>query len=224
MLMVQCIGGFTQTEDEWNGVMQIKERLLSELDEYSALSVRVSFKPWNAEWGRIAKRMHLLRNRYSRERFVVVVCAYSWGAGNGLKKLADQLARYDIEIEVVVMSDGVYHSWWLPKSLWFLEVRALFGLAIRLPTNVKAVHGFAQTESRPRGVKPTGNGKILSWTEVVRPHAEMDDLPEWHDKCASVALVAAKLAVGTPQSVPANAPPSLALESRLAPPKEAGPE
>lgn len=220
MLIVQCIGGFTQREGTWNGVLQLKERLLSELDEYSGLSVRVRFDPWSANWKQIARQMHLLRNQYAREPFVIVGCAFSWGAGNGIKRFAAALDRYGLEIEVAVLADGVFHSW-LPRPLWFLELRAWLGMTrIKLPPNVRAMHGFYQRIGRPWGLEPSGNGQRLSWTELRLPHVEVDDAVEWHDKCATVCLAAARLAVGAAQNVPADAPRTLALESRLAPPKQ----
>jgi len=220
MLIVQCIGGFTQSEGTWNGVLQLKERLLSELDEYSGLAARVRFDPWSANWQQIARQMHLLRNYYTRERFVIVACAYSWGAGNGLKRFAAALDRYGLEIEVAILADGVFHSW-LPRSLWFLEFRGLCGLSrIRLPSNVRAMHGFYQRVGRPWGLKPEGNGKCLSWTQLRLPHVEVDDSHEWHDQCAQSVRAAVRLAVGAARNVPDEAPRTAALESRLAPPKE----
>src|SRR3972149_10563707 len=106
MLLVPIISGFTQTDGEWTGCDELREIILAETDNYSAMSVRPRVYRWADPWRRIARDMHLIRWRYHREPFAVVACAYSFGAGYGLVKLAKNLKRYGIGIDTAGISDG----------------------------------------------------------------------------------------------------------------------
>lgn len=218
MLEIPIISGFTQRDGEWNGCHELREIILAETDDYSALSVRPRLYRWNDPWKHIARQMHLERLRYKHEPFGVVVFAYSFGAGNGLVRLAKQLKRYGIGIEAAVVSDGVFHSW-LPPELWFLEARALLGLArIRLPPSIARLIAFHQTVSRPMGLRPKASESQLSnadWRQLEYPHVEMDDAPEWHAECVRVAIEATDKFVHRPASVPVGAPQSEATVSRI---------
>jgi pimeloyl-ACP methyl ester carboxylesterase len=221
MLTCQLISGFTQTQEQWNGVQELREKLLSELDDYSSLSVRVRLDTWNANWYEIARQLYMLRERYPEEPFVVVVFAYSWGCGHGLVKLAKYLDRFGVDIQKAVLSDPVYRH-------WFLKWRALMGDArIRVPNNVLSMEGFYQTTDKPAGRLPVSDLiKCEPWTKLRLPHAEMDDARAWRLRCVEVAKEQALLAVGAPSNVPARAPVSVATvgmqrtESSLAAPRE----
>ena len=175
MLIVQLISGFTQTEETWNGVQELREKILAETDDYSALAVRVRLDTWNADWKAIARQIYMLRQRYHREPFVVLAFCYSWGVGNGLVKLAKQLDRYGVDVAHAVVSDGVYrHGFTLGN--W----RVILGDArIRLPANVKAIEGFYQETSYPMGRRPiAGDIEATPWTKIRAPHVELDDAIE----------------------------------------------
>lgn len=212
MILFDVIGGFTQTEETNNGCIELCEKLRSNLDEYSQLSVRVRFHEWNSNWYSSARYAHLLRLRYPRpEPFGIVAFAYSWGCGNGLVKYAKALKRFNLRIETVVLCDPIYRHWY-PWGNW----RALVGgYWITLPPNVLSYYGFYQRVSRPHGVKPRGDAVCLGWEEINYEHVECDDSPEWHDKCIAVAIEEAKQFVRRTNSVPDTAPQSSALESRL---------
>lgn len=211
MLVVQLISGYTQTEATWNGVQELREKLLSELDEYSALSVRVRLDIWHANWRAVARQLYMLKQRYHRDPFAVIVFAYSWGVGNGLARLAKQLDRFGIDIDHAVIADGVYRHW-LTVGNW----RAILGDArIVLPANVKRIEGFYQETSYPMGRRPvSGSAHCEPWTKLRVPHVEMDDANEWHDRCLAVASEQARLHVGSVRSVPKNSPESVATEVR----------
>lgn len=215
MLTLQIISGFTQREGAWNGCSELKEKLLAELDQYSPLSVRIRLDPWNANWKYIAREMHLLRLRYPREPFVVGAFAYSWGVGYGLKKLSAQLGRFGIPVNTAVTSDGIYHSW-LPGALqWAGNWRAMLGRAAINLKNVQQLHGFHQEVSRPMGQRPSlKQGEVVSWEPLIYPHVEMDDAPEWHQRCIEVANELVAKIVRQPESVPIGAPLSEAVEKR----------
>jgi hypothetical protein len=218
MLEIPIISGFTQSDKNWNGCHELREIVLSELDRYSGLSVRPRLYRWNENFAHIARQIHLRRLRYHREPFGVICFAYSFGAGNGLVKLAKQLKRYGIEIDTAVLSDGVYHSW-LPTSLWFLELRALLGLSrIRIPPSVQKVIAFHQEVSRPMGKLPIASPVQLNverdWRQLELPHVEMDDALEFHAECVQVAADAATRFVRQPGAIPIGAPESEATEIR----------
>jgi hypothetical protein len=208
MLVCQLISGYTQSDENWNGVHELREKLLSELDNYSSLSVRIRLDTWNSNWRGIARQLYMLRERYDEEPFAVVVFAYSWGVGHGLVKLAKYLNRYGVNIDHAVLSDGIYRHWFSAGN-W----RVLVGKPpILLPPNIIRVDGFYQETSWPSGVKPVG--PIEHWELVQLPHIEMDDSKKWHTRCIQVAKQAALTAVGSPHDVPASAPISQAVVTR----------
>lgn len=210
MLIVQLISGFTQSEENWNGVQELREKLLSELDDYSSLSVRVRLDVWNAHWYAIARQMYMLRERYPQEPFAVVAFAYSWGVGNGLVKLAKNLDRFGVDIAHAVVSDPVYRHWFSLGN-W----RALLGDSrIAIPANVLRIEGFHQETNIPQGRRPMSDRLTCEpWTLLRRPHAEMDDARPWWERCVEVAKEQAAKAVGSPANVPATAPVSVATDS-----------
>lgn len=208
MLIVQLISGFTQTEEQWNGVQELREKLLAELDDYSAISVRIRLGEWKDNWKAAARQLYMLRERYPDEPFVVLVFAYSWGVGNGLVNFAAYLDRFGVDIAKAVVSDPVYRHWFTPKN-W----RVLYGDArITLPKNVLAIEGYYQETNKPMGRMPVSDvAKCEPWIRVRLPHAEMDDSRLWRQRCIQVAKEYAKLAVGSPANVPAAAPDSVAM-------------
>lgn len=217
MLIVQLISGFTQSEETWNGVQELREKLLSELDDYSSLSVRIRLDVWNSNWKAIARQFYMVRERYACEPFVVVAFCYSWGVGHGLVRLAKRLDRYGIDVEKAVVSDPVYRHWAWPGN-W----RALYGDSrIVLPANVLSIEGYYQTTNRPAGRLPVSEKATCDpWTKLRLGHQEMDDARPWHRRCIEVAKEAAVKSVGTVSSVPAAAPASAALDTRIS----SGPE
>lgn len=205
MLIVQLISGFTQTEENWNGVHELREKLLAELDDYSSLSVRVRLGEWHDNWYAAARQVYMLRERYPDEPFVVVCFAYSWGVGNGLTKFAKYLDRFGVDIAHAVVSDPVYRHWFTPGN-W----RAMWGdRRIAIPSNVHRIEGFHQRTDLPHGRQPMGDHvRCDPWILLRRPHAEMDDARPWWARCIEVAKQQAELSVGSPQNVPASAPKS----------------
>lgn len=209
-VFIENIAGFTQNEGS-NGIVDLYERLLAELDEYSGLSVRVRFRRWNENWRAIARNYHVLRLRYpAPEPFIIVVNAYSYGVGHGLVWLASQLNRYGIDIELANSCDGVYCHW-LPLGWW----RAMIGgFRIKLPENIKEYHGFYQRKNRPQGYEPVGSQQ-LSWTQLFVEHEWMDDETQWHKHCIRTAKdVCDKWLHGT-RDLPSGAPISDATVRRL---------
>jgi len=216
VLIIQTISGFTQHQGEWNGVQELRELVLSNLDAYSPLSVRVWYAPHNDNWEHRARQIYMLRERYrgSGDPFAVIVFAYSWGVGEGLRQLALHLARYEISIRHAVICDGVYKHW-LFAGNW----RALFGDTRIHLKNVDLVDGFYQNVNKPHGREPfVDGGDLGSWNEIHLPHEEMDSAYQWHNRCVEVAKRWVDIIVPNVTDVPENSP-GPAFESRLAPPK-----
>lgn len=223
MLIVQIISGFTQSEEQWDGTQELREKILAELDDYSSLSVRVRHSVWNDNHKATARQLYMLRERYPEEPFVVVVFAYSWGCGNGLVKLAKYLDRFGVDIAKAVLSDPVYRHWFSLGN-W----RVLTGDArIKIPNNVLSLEGYYQETSIPMGREPVSDLiKCDPWIKLRLPHAEMDDARAWRLRCVEVAKEQAAIAVGAASNVPASAPVSVATvemqrtESSLAHPRD----
>lgn len=212
MFFCENIAGFTQDESS-NGNIELHEKLLAALDDYSPLSVRVRYRRHNENWKAIALNYHYMRRRYYNEPFIIQVNAYSYGAGHGLTRLAKQLQRYNIKVNIANICDGVYYHWH-PLGWW----RALIGNSrIKLPNNVEKFHAFYQRKNTPHGRPLDYNPAMtqaLSWTELFVEHEWMDDDLEWHNHCITVAKEYAKKGVVSKQHIPANAPKTAATEMR----------
>jgi hypothetical protein len=221
MLIVPVIGGFTQHEGNWDGSQELRELLLAEVRDYSPIAVRIFYKRWKEDWKDVARQMHLWRLRYYPEPVGVMACAYSWGVGNGLYNLAKNLARYGINVNVAVCCDGIYlHPWLSYITQW----RAFCdSYTIKLPKNVLQVHGFYQRVDWPHGLNLCEEDRCGSWTELVYPHVEMDDAPEYHAKCLEVLRDQVKKFVGGKADEPATAPQPETVEAKAAEKQEAKP-
>lgn len=210
MLFVECISGFTQNEENWNGIQELREKILAETDDYSALAVRVRYHRWCDDWFQIARSYQYLKLRYpDPEPFVIIVVAYSYGVGHGLVQFAKQLRRYNLFIREAVICDGIYCHWH-PLGWW----RAIVGKTITLPDNITAYQGFYQKQSTPSGLQPRGSN-CLSWQELHVDHVWMDDTPEFHNKAIQVIKNAAGMAVPSKKLIPIGAPATEATDSRL---------
>lgn len=213
MLTIQLISGYQQTEQNWNGVMELREKLISELDNYSTLAVRIRYSEWNADWKAAARHLYMLRERYPADQpFVVIAFCYSWGVGNGLVRFAKRCDYFGIDIAHAVISDGIYRHWFSPGN-WRV---ALGDHRIMLPHNVLKIEGFHQETSIPMGKLPVSDRATANpWIKLRLPHIEMDDARPWHNRCIEVAKECVADVVGSPRNVPEQAPPSEAVESRV---------
>ena len=212
MLIIENIGGFRQGDNRWHGTKDMHELVLAQLDDYSALSVRIHYRSWNSNWKAIATDTKLLKNRYWHEPFGIVVNCFSYGAGWGLRRYAHYLLRSNLQIACAVISDGILRPW--TKLLAWQSIIGRY--PIHLPDNILTYHGFYQDVSRPSGVQPVGNAKCLSWENLHVEHILMDDEPQWHARCVEVAKDHAKLFVQSRSAVPVGAPESEAIELRTA--------
>jgi hypothetical protein len=211
MLNIRIIGGYTQTEGRETGCFKLEEKLLATLDDYSPLSVRVRFSPWNDNWKDVAARLNALKEKYEADPFGLVVCAYSWGVGHGLVKLAKALTPYGITVDAAVTSDGIYRHWFSPGN-WRV---AIGDSRIHFPDNVMETTPFRQTQSIPAGRGIATTQQMFPTTTLRYSHELMDDAPEWHRKC--IQVVKEKLAIFVPSKadVPINAPVTPATEKRI---------
>ncbi len=215
MFIFKIISGFTQNPGHWNGSLNLREKVLSHLDDYSSLSIRVDYHTWHEDWKHNARQTMLLRDIYAEngEPFGVGIAAYSYGVGFGAKWYIHYLKEYGINVDCGVFADGIIHAGWHIR--WW---RALVGgYPIEFGDNLLAYHGFHQSVSRPMGCRPmtAPNTKCLSWNEVQLPHERMDDSVEWHKKSIQVAKELARKFVPHKNVGPRGCPPSPAQENRL---------
>ena len=216
MLFVENISGFTQDVSD-NGIIELHEKILASMDDYSPLAVRVRARRHNENWKAIALNYHMLRRKYPEpEPFVIVVNAYSYGVGHGLTRFARQLNRYGLRINHATLCDGVYYHWH-PLGWW----RALIGNSrVQIPNNVDQFYAFYQRKNIPQGRQPMFNEvttKRLGWEELHVEHQWMDDEIQWHNYCIKTVKELARRAVrGGSNSVPTGSPETAATESRLA--------
>ena len=174
-----CITGFLQRLYTPNGV----ERLWMKLRENEGPNCCVSLLPWDTDWRGFAE--HVLRTGPPYQSTIEIkVAAYSWGAGYGFIKLAQQLNKRGIGIKTAVLSDPVYRNVWaLWRSLWS---PILGEPKIYIPSNVDEVYYFRQREFRPYGCQCVAEDmdctKIVDCGLLQAPHIWMDEAEPFHRK------------------------------------------
>lgn len=119
---------------------------------------------------------------------LVCIFAYSWGCGYGFVRLAEALGDLGIGVRAAVLCDPVYHG----LARWrALIPRTLFRrIRIRIPANVDEVHWFRQLQTKPAGhdLKATSRyTRIHDPVVLDSPHTEMDNRPEFRERCLHVA-------------------------------------
>jgi hypothetical protein len=212
MLLFKFISGYTQNEGHWCGAQEGRELLLSNLDDYSSLSVRVDYHPWNAPWKHVARQTMLLKEHYPDEPFGIVIASYSYGVGYGTKWYLRYLKDFGIDVEVGIFADGIFHAG--PRFRWWRAV--VGGYQIKLTDNLKSYYGFHQRVCRPMGCPPivAPTTKCLGWEELHLPHERMDDSEQWQNKCVEIGVKMAKKFCPNKSLGPKGAPPSPAQERR----------
>lgn len=147
---------------------------------------------WNDNFKDLAETIARMYPHSGRPK--VAIYCYSWGAGNGMVKLANALKGRGVGVDMVVASDPVYHS----RSLvlrWMALIKNWLPIpVIRVPKNVRWVAWYRQTSNRPAGctleAEDDESPTFIEPPTVVdtgRRHQYMDDLPEFHSRSLAEA-------------------------------------
>jgi pimeloyl-ACP methyl ester carboxylesterase len=177
------ISGFGQSSKRINGchVLVHKLRSMFEYDD----STMVFSAEWDSDFDELVAR---ICNLCGEDRPEIVVAGYSWGAGNGVPKLAKALDDHDYDIDRLVLCDPVVcHSWLV--MLFVGLFRSWF--TFEIPDNVRSCWVLWQRRSRPMGYpvsrideKYTTINKSI---ELPYSHSEMDNCREFQDLCLEIA-------------------------------------
>ncbi len=175
------IGGYRQHEGDPTGPLLLWSELLS----LCSPTTQVVFREWNAPWDRLADVIH----RTSVSHPTIRIYAYSWGCGYGFLRLAKELKRRGLKVDVAVLCDPVYHS----HLLLFRWLAFIPGMTLWVPSNVHEVRGVAQSQSCLRGhrvkaVDPKAT-RVHQFVRLHRDHTWMDDSPLFHSMCLTAAGV-----------------------------------
>ena len=184
------ISGFTQTESRMHGC----QRLWLELMDLASPQTCVIQPPWDHNWEALASRIA----NTSANDVRIIVYGYSWGCGNGVVNLAKALKSRAMVINHAVLSDPVYYSqhfsswpWWTGIGPLVRGIGVLRRGTIKLPSNIRRVDWFRQTNGLPYGCDLKAENpqtqKINEPTILDLPHEAMDDASEWHARCLAVA-------------------------------------
>ena len=144
-----CISGFQQGLARPTGLesiwMQLRE-IYSCRD--SLPHCCVTLHRWNDNWRAFAN--HILRTGpINPGTMDIRVVAYSWGCGYAAVRFAKALMKRGLEVQRMVFSDPVYHSWF---GLWRAVWSPLIGEPkIHIPQNVGRVSYVVQREDIPHG-------------------------------------------------------------------------
>jgi pimeloyl-ACP methyl ester carboxylesterase len=119
--------------------------LYGELTKHRAPDVEVMLRPFDANWRRIADRIHQDSDRGALVAFV----GHSYGCGWGLKRLARFLDENGRKIDMAFLIDPVirWFQWLTPLN--FLSLTRIGDF--KLPANVTSAWSWRQVNNRPQG-------------------------------------------------------------------------
>lgn len=173
MIQVQliCISGFRQGLGADNGTHEIWEALR----KYQSAQVQVTVCTWNDDWRGRAE----LIDAFSDPDALILVAAYSWGAGYGLRKLAKHLRKRGRSIDMAVLCDPVYRSR-VPLFRWLALVRRW---RIRLPENIRRAVWFYQRNRHPMGhlPRPADDPRVIRLQQLDETHNSIDEAEEYYN-------------------------------------------
>jgi hypothetical protein len=180
------IPGFCQTRAEPNG----SQKLWLALGQLRSPTTCVLLLEWDSPWDRIAE--WIWRTSSNGTPPTICVYAYSWGVGNGLVRLAEELGkRCNLKIATAVCCDGVYRSRFY-STRWLAFCRTP---RIKMPPNVLDVRGVRQMTDRwvqGHDIVATSPDQTVQKLLLVRgtDHAHIDDHPVFQEQCKAVAGIA----------------------------------
>lgn len=178
------ISGFLQHEGKSHGMVSLWRSLRS----HASPTCCVELRSWNDDWRALAELIYRCRSHRPKSRPHVKIYGYSWG-GYSATLLARELARREIVVDAMVLSDAVYRhwyrlGWWRAFSPWSY---------IEIPNNVREVTWFVQAKDWPRGhelIAEDEKRTLIAGPKLAPSHVghcEMDDLTAFHDACRRVA-------------------------------------
>lgn len=161
MKAIVMISGFTEGRFEHTGTRKIRELLLDRFGD----QCQVYLCEWDDDFESLVEELE--RTGVTE----ILVGAYSWGCGHGLRKLA---GLFGGEVRAV-LCDPVFNS-----DLWVLNWRALTNWflppKIKYTPNVTVLAWFSQRLNKPQGHKVKA-GKMLVQKPQILPfkHGDIDD-------------------------------------------------
>lgn len=172
---MQTAGTRTRMIDLWRG-----------LDALTGNDTRIELRTWWADWD--AEAEMVLRTADINHDPLILVFAYSWGAGWGAMEFAKRLEDRQLLIKHMVLSDPVYRHWYSAGN-W----RSFFPyIPIYIPVNVENVDWFRQVRDWPRAhpLLPLDKKATKVSLPITLPgnHASMDEAPKFLHKCEEVAV------------------------------------
>ena len=143
-LAVVTISGFSQKVWKRTGMGDLYWTIR---DRYATAPDRFFMHlPWDADFKHEAAKIKL----HAADDIRIAVVAYSWGCGNGVRKLAKYLKRLGLSIELLLLIDPVIYRpgfWFSPRQLWALTRLGKF----KVLANVDAVYSWRQVNKGPFG-------------------------------------------------------------------------
>jgi len=170
-----CISGFTETRGASSGTV----RLWRKLQRFSNPETSIQLRLWDENWKDFAAFVHNESEPDPNNR--ILVCAYSWGAGYGLRKLAKHLKEHGRSINAAVLCDPVFRS----RTLIGRWLALLPGMPIKIPDNVQDVFWLYQKQDKIlHGHTPTAEDPSRTWIgdgiKVKATHVTIDESRIYH--------------------------------------------
>jgi hypothetical protein len=181
-----CISGFTQHHGRMSGLMRLWLLLSAAI---ASRSVRVELRPWREDWPRFAEWLWLTWQEQGGPPPTICVYAYSYGAGWGFLRLADELGKRGMEIHRAVLCDPVYrhgYLWGAWRAFWPFS-------RICVPASVREVWWFYQRRNLPMGHQVVAANRartlVHAGQEIVATHQYVDDSESFREQCLEAAGV-----------------------------------
>lgn len=175
------VSGFRQDHRRLTGM----DVLLQSLLPFQAPDSWLDYVPWDHDMAGLAAFMH----RHAALDAEINVAAYSWGAGRGAVRLAEELRERGRRVSRMVLCDPVYRRPWVPTWFNALPWSLTEGRTIRFPATVDQVEWFYQRNDKPAGHRPVGARIISGGVELPYTHAGMEDSAEFHQAVRDVVGV-----------------------------------
>lgn len=137
-------------------------------NRFDSRFVNVDYNPWKTDWKSTAEWIYRwsgydqLEPNGSSGPPTIMIVAYSWGAGWGLRQLCEYLADRGLKVQVVVASDAVRHiGWTWSHTLYISQILAYWPWwkirkprGIAKPNELRPFFGFYwYRQCRKRGIR-----------------------------------------------------------------------
>lgn len=197
MIKIHCIiSGFREKVRHWHGSAMLVEAINETVTNGSLVNTRVLLYEWNEDWQSISDRLWWLGQHHDSE-IRVNLYGYSWGAGWGAVRLANELGTNGVRVNHMVLCDPVYRhtyragNWRAFSNHPWLKWTGMGNMKIKIPPMVENVSWLRQNVDYPRAhdlIATSPTTVIADPVDLHVEHTKMDDHPEYRRLAREAAI------------------------------------